>query len=277
MNRQKPIGIFDSGLGGLSICRAINNILPKENLMYFADLEFSPYGNKSKESIAERSEYIVNFLIEQGCKLIVVACNTATVNSISMLRSKYSIPIIGVEPAIKPAALESKSGVIGVLATKQTLKSDSFQQLAARYSNVVKIETKACPDFVGLVENLEHESEAAIKTAERYIRPLLSTGCDQIILGCTHFSYLRSAIRKAVGNEADIVDTAVPVAKEVKRKLHHFNILRKSDFIGDTKFWTSGCSKKTEDSMSQLWGQEINVLHHTGAGTSPRRRPGPVS
>ena len=209
--------------------------------------------------------------------MIVVACNTATVNSISMLRSKYSIPIIGVEPAIKPAALESKGGVIGVLATKQTLKSDSFQQLAARYSNVVKIETKACPDFVGLVENLEHESEAAIKTAERYIRPLLSAGCDQIILGCTHFSYLKSAIRKAVGNEADIVDTAVPVAKEVKRKLHHFNILRKSDFIGDTKFWTSGCSKKTEDSMSQLWGQEINVLHHSDAGTSPRRRPGPIS
>ena len=259
MNRQKPIGIFDSGLGGLSICRAINNILPKEHLMYFADLEFSPYGNKSKELIEERSEYIVNFLIEQDCKLIVVACNTATVNSINMLRSKYSVPIVGIEPAIKPAALVSKSGIIGVLATEQTLQSDSFQQLTARYSNAVKIETKACPDFVCLVENLAHESETATKTAERYIRPLLSVGCDQIILGCTHFSYLSSAISKAVGNKAGIIDTAVPVAMEVKRKLQHFNILSKSEVTGDIKFWTSGSSKQTEDSMSKLWGQEINL------------------
>lgn len=259
MSRQKPIGIFDSGLGGLSICRAINNILPKENLIYFADLAFSPYGTKSTKSIVERSEYIVNFLIEQDCKLIVVACNTATVNSISILRSKYSVPIIGIEPAIKPAALVSKSGVIGVLATEQTLQSDSFQQLTARYSNAVKIITKACPNFVCLVESLEHESETAIKTAEHYIRPLLSAGCDQIILGCTHFSFLSAAISSAVGNEAEIIDTAVPVATEVKRKLHHFNILSKSDVIGDTTFWTSGCSNKTANSMSKLWGKEIRV------------------
>lgn len=259
MNQQKPIGIFDSGLGGLSIFRSINNILPKENLMYFADLEFSPYGTKSKKSIEERSEYIVNFLIKQNCKLIVVACNTATVNSISMLRSKYNIPIIGIEPAIKPAALESKSGIIGVIATEQTLNSDSFQQLTARYSNAVKIETKACPDFVNLVENLEHESEAATKTAERYIQPLLSAGCDQIVLGCTHFSFLSPAISKAVGNKADIIDTALPVAMEVKRKLHHFNILNNHNAIGDTKFWTSGYSNKTASSISRLWGQEIRV------------------
>jgi glutamate racemase len=259
MDKKKPIGVFDSGLGGLSICRAIQNILPEEQLMYFADLEFSPYGNKSIKMISERSEFIVKFLIDQGCKLIVIACNTATVNSISILRSKYSIPIIGVEPGIKPATLVSKNGVIGVLATEQTIKSDLFQQLKARYSNTVRIETKACPNFVDLVENLEHESEVAIEAAEHYVRPLLLAGCDQIILGCTHFSFLMPAIAKVVGNKADIIDTAVPVAMEVKRKLTHFNIRSDGNDNDNVTFWTSGCSIKTTESMHQLWGQGVSV------------------
>lgn len=259
MDKKKPIGVFDSGLGGLSVCRAIQNTLPEEELVYFADLEFSPYGNKPIKDIADRSEYIVQFLINQGCKLIVVACNTATVNSISMLRLKYSIPIIGVEPGIKPAALASKNGVIGVLATEKTLKSHSFQQLKARYSNTVRIETQACPNFVHLVENLDHENEVAIETAQDYITPLLSMGCDQIVLGCTHFSFLRKAIDKVVGKEATIVDTAVPVAMEVKNKLDHFNIRNKSNTNGKATFWTNGCYKKTTESMRKLWGQEVNV------------------
>jgi len=127
--KQKPIGVFDSGVGGLSICHAIRQTLPEEDLVYFADLEYSPYGNKTKEVIQRRSEYIVEFLINRGCKAIVVACNTATVNSIGRLRSKYSIPIVGVEPGVKTAAAQSKTRVIGVLATEQTLESDSFKSL----------------------------------------------------------------------------------------------------------------------------------------------------
>jgi len=261
MHKQRPIGVFDSGLGGLSVCRAIQNILPEEDIMYFADLEFSPYGNKSIKAISDRSESIVNFFIDQDCKLIVVACNTATVNSIGMLRLKHSIPIIGVEPGIKPAALVSKNRTIGVLATEQTLKSNSFQQLKARYSNAVRIETMACPNLVYLVEKLDHESEVAIETVERYIRPLLSAGCDQIILGCTHFSFLKSAIGKVIGNEAGIIDTAVAVSMEVKRKLDHFNIRSENDFNGSASFWTSGCSKRAAESMQKLWGQEVDVSH----------------
>ncbi len=260
IGKQQPIGIFDSGIGGLSICHAVKDILPEEDVLYFADVEFSPYGTKSQEMIAQRSEYIVNHLVEQGCKLIVVACNTATVNSIALLRSKYSVPIVGVEPGVKPAALTSKKGVIGVLATEQTLRSESFQRLKSIYDSRVKIETKACPDFVSLVENLEHESESAVAIAEQYIRPLLQVGCDQLILGCTHFSFLMEAIEEVVQKEANIIDTAVPVVMEIKKQLLNRNINNALGLQGTTHFWTSGDSSKTARTISNLWGQEVQVL-----------------
>ncbi len=260
MEKQKAIGIFDSGVGGLSIARAIKNILPEEDLVYFADIEFSPYGNKPKDIIKQRSEYIVNFLIKQNCKIIVVACNTATVNSINDLRSKTAIPMVGVEPAIKPAALQSKTGVIGVLATEQTLESESFLRLTTKYAQKVKVETKACPQFVSLVESLNHNSEQAVDVAEHYIRPLLAKGCDQIILGCTHFSFLRPAIDSVVGSKANIIDTATPVAMEVKRKLHSLNLAATANNNGTVELWTSGDSAQAITSIGELWQQDINVF-----------------
>lgn len=259
MEKRKPIGIFDSGVGGLSICHAIKCTLPEEDLVYFADIAFSPYGNKSKNMVRERSDYIVNFLISRDCKAIVVACNTATTNSIHYLRSKFSIPIIGVEPAIKPAALESKKGVIGVLATEQTLESDSFKVLKSKYSKKVKIESMACPKFVSLVENLNHNSKEAFEVADQYVRPLLLNGSDKIILGCTHFSFLWSALSKAVGDEADLIDTASPVATQVKKRLHDLNLQNSRIGSGNAEFWTSGSSKEVIKPMSKLWGSCIDV------------------
>lgn len=260
MDKQKPIGIFDSGLGGLSIAHAVKSILPEEDVVYVADIEYSPYGCKSKQVIADRSERILKFLIEQGCKLIVVACNTATVNSIGLLRSQCSIPIVGVEPGVKPAAMQSETGVIGVLATEQTLKSDSFRQLKACYTSKVRIEERACPDFVSIVESLEHEEQAATVTAERYIRPLLDEGCDKIILGCTHFSFLKPAISKVVEDKADIIDTAEAVAKEVQRRLNHSNLRNENDTQGSIKFWTTGTSENTAVSVGKLWQKEVSVF-----------------
>jgi len=259
MKQHKPIGIFDSGIGGLSIGRAIRSALPKEDLLYFADIEFSPYGVRSQKTIQQRSEYIVNFLINQGCKAVVVACNTATVSTISYLRQRFSVPIIGVEPGIKPAALQSKTRVIGVLATERTLASDSFQLLKAKYAKTVRVESIACPKFVSLVENLSHNSEEAMHVAEQYIRPLLLKGSDQIILGCTHFSFLRPTINKVVGAEADIIDTASSVAIEVDRRLHHLNLLNRINIPGKAHFWTSENSTKIGASISQLWEQDIKV------------------
>lgn len=259
MERHKSIGIFDSGVGGLSIAEAINELLPEENLVYFADLEFSPYGNKSAEIIENRSKEIVNFLISQNCKLVVVACNTATVNSISNLRAETSIPIIGVEPAIKPAALQSKTGVIGVLATEQTIASRSFQNLCDKYSEKVIIKTKACPKFVTLVESLDHNSEKAHITAEQYIRPLLSQNCDQIVLGCTHFSFLKTTIEHVVGLNVNVIDTAAPVAKEVKNKLQSNNLENTGNITGIVEFWVSGNSAQASESINELWGQDVKV------------------
>lgn len=259
MEKQKSIGIFDSGVGGLSIGRAIKQLLPDEDIVYFADTEFSPYGNKSQNIINQRSEDIVNFLINQGCKIIVVACNTATVNSIRSLRLKVSIPLVGVEPAIKPAALQSKSGVIGILATEQTIQSESFNQLKSQYSQSVQIETKACPQFVTLVENLHHESQEALEIAEEYIRPLLLKGSDQIVLGCTHFSFLKPAICNVVGEDVNIIDTAAPVALQVKRILESFNLEKENSTTPSVEFWTSGGVNKIIKSLSQLWEQDINI------------------
>lgn len=258
---QKPIGIFDSGLGGLSIARSIRDILPAEDIVYFADLKHSPYGCKSKEQVVERSECIADFLIKQNCKLVVVACNTATVNSIGILRSRWSIPFVGVEPGIKPAAFQSVNGVIGVLATEQTLRSTSYQKLKASYSDKVRIEERACPDFVSIVEGLDHENEVATVKAEQYIRPLLEAGCDQIILGCTHFSFLKPAINEVVGKNAVVIDTAIAVGSEVQRRLNHLGIRKDFECSGAVEFRTSGDLENISASICKLWGQEVSSVY----------------
>ena len=260
MARQQPIGIFDSGLGGLSVGQAIRKLLPNEDLAYFADLKYSPYGPKSRQEITERSQYVVDFLTNQGCKLIVVACNTATVNTIATLRSKCPVPLVVVEPGVKPAASQSQRGVIGILATEQALKSDSYKQLKSNYSQEVRIEEKACPDFVALVEELNHEGEAAASTAERYIQPMLAVGCDQIVLGCTHFSFLKPAINKVIKDKAELVDTAEAVAKEVRRRLIKLDMLKDYGSDGAVRFWTNGDSKNASRSITKLWQRRVTVL-----------------
>jgi glutamate racemase len=259
VDRKKPIGIFDSGVGGLSVGLVIREILPEENIVYFADLGFSPYGDKPEATLNARSGYIGDFLANQGCKAIVVACNTATVCTINNLRSKLSIPVVGVEPGIKPAALQSKTGVIGVLATEQTLKSAAFRRLKEKYASMVSIETVACPEFVSLVEGLHHDTEQATDVAFDYILPLLSKGCDQIVLGCTHFSFLRGTLEKVIAGKANIIDTAVPVAKELRRRLCQLDYQNEGNEAPNTEFWTSGDPEKLRETMNNLWGRNVHL------------------
>lgn len=259
MRKNSPIGVFDSGVGGISICHAMREQLPNESFIYFADIKYAPYGTKPIEVIDERAQYVTDFLIKKGCKAIVVACNTATVNSIKSLRSKFSIPIVGVEPGIKPAAMESHSGVIGVLATERTLSSDSFKSLKSKFSNKVKIETQACPEFVNLVESLNYRGDRAIKVAEGYIKPFLGKGVDQVILGCTHFSFLTKAIEECLKGKADIVDTAMPVATELKRRLVELNLENKEGEAGSEEFWSSSVCSQVKTKVSELWGSHSMV------------------
>lgn len=258
MPHSQPIGIFDSGVGGLSIGLAVQSLLPLEQLIYVADLAYSPYGSKEESVITARSLYVANFLVSQGCKAIVVACNTATVNAIAHLRASLSVPIIGVEPAVKPAVLNSKRGIVGILATARTLESRSFQRLKQTYATA-EIHSQACPRFVTLVENLAHQhTTQAIPIINEYIQPLLDMGCDQLVLGCTHFSFLKPLITQVVGDRAEVIDTAIPVAAELKRRLsspHQLNsqYMDENNAHSKVTFWTSGDPNKLEKSINTLW------------------------
>lgn len=258
-----PIGIFDSGVGGLSIAHAIQRRLPTEQLLYVADQAFAPYGEQPTALIKQRAATIMNFLTEQGCKTIVIACNTATVHSIAELRQQSRCPIIGVEPGIKPAALNSRNGAIGVLATAQTLRSRSYQQLISNHSGRTQVNSVACPAFVKLVERGDLSSDTTRKTVDNYLRPLLNRGVDQIVLGCTHFSFLKAAINDYLDGRATIIDTATAVAAQLQRQLAADGGLNDSDrqpIEGRTiRFISSDCTEAAAQSIGKLWGKPVSV------------------
>ena len=259
MTHPGPIGIFDSGIGGLSIARRIRELLPNENLLYVADSIHAPYGEKSEHYIQQRSDAIPRFLMENQAKAIVVACNTATVSAIRQLRADYTLPIIGVEPGIKPAALQSKSGVIGVLATSQTLKSESFNNLSRLFSENVRVEIQPCPGLVEQIEALELDSEATQTLVARYVQPLIQKGADHIVLGCTHYAFLAPLIRRAAGAHVEVINTDMAVARETVRRLQMHNLLSDSPQAGSASFWSSAERPLAHRQLSELWGERVTV------------------
>jgi len=254
------IGIFDSGIGGLSIARQINQRLPNENLLYVADSIHAPYGEKSESYITERAFAISEFLIQRNVKAIVVACNTATVSSIKALRSQFTIPIIGVEPGVKPAVFNTKTGIVGVLATAQTLKSVSFNDLAKTFSTNVKIEVQPCPGLMEQVEALSLDSDVTKALITKYVFPLLDKGADHIVLGCTHYAFLAPMIKQIVGPNIQIVNTDFAVAKETARRLEVANLLSTSSRQGHVEFWSSAVPVVAQTQFSQLWGEDVKVF-----------------
>lgn len=256
---ERPIGIFDSGIGGLSIARQIRERLANEHLLYVADSIHAPYGEKSESYITERAITISDFLLERNVKAIVVACNTATVSSIKALRAKYTIPIIGVEPGVKPAVFNTKSGVIGVLATDQTLKSASFNDLAKSFSTDVRIEVQPCPGLMEQVEALSLDSDATEALIKKYVFPLLLKGADHIVLGCTHYAFLAPVIQRVTGPNVQIVNTDIAVAKETVRRLEAINLLSKNSGEGSSEFWSSAASSVAHRQLTLLWGKSVTV------------------
>jgi len=260
MINGQAIGIFDSGIGGLSIARQIHQRLSNEHLLYVADSIHAPYGEKSESYITERAFAISDFLIQRSVKAIVVACNTATVSSIKALRSKYTIPIIGVEPGLKPAVFNTKSGIVGVLATAQTLKSVSFNDLAKTFSSHVKIEVQPCPGLMEQVEALNLDSDETVALIKKYVYPLLEKGADHIVLGCTHYAFLAPMIEKIVGPNVAIVNTDFAVAKEAARRIETANLLSTYSGQGNVEFWSSALPSVAHRQFSQLWGESVNVF-----------------
>lgn len=224
------IGIFDSGVGGLSVFREIVRILPEEKYIYWSDNAHCPYGEKSRDYIIDRARAVTSFLIEQGADIIVVACNTATAAAISTLREEFPVPFIGMEPAVKPAAQATRSGVVGVLATAGTLKATKYIDTRAKWAHDVKIVEHIGQGFVELVEKGNVSGPEAESIVEKSVRPLIEAGADTIVLGCTHYPFLTETIMKAAGTPVTLIDPAPAVAKHLMEVMQENGLIRKDGF-----------------------------------------------
>jgi len=247
MNHEGAIGVFDSGIGGLSVLRHIHAQLPHEKLLYFADSGFAPYGNKPEEVIVDRSLKIAHFLLNLGVKALVVACNTATAASIKALRDQYpDLPVVGVEPGLKPAAAVTRSKIVGVLATERTLTSDKFRLLLEQISAATNVHflLKACKGLADQVEKGELHTDATRKMVTGFVTPLLQQGADTLVLGCTHYPFVQPLIEEIVQNETSkpvtIIDTGDAVARHLARMLEQYALLHTVEGNGSVHSFTTG-------------------------------------
>ncbi|RXR21222.1 glutamate racemase [Flavobacterium amnicola] len=255
MSNNNPIGLFDSGIGGTSIWKEIHQLLPNENTIYLADSKNAPYGKKSKEEIIQLCFKNVDFLLAQNCKMIVVACNTATTNAIKEMRAKYDIPFIGIEPAIKPAANQSETQTIGILATKGTLNSELFNKQVENYSNV-KILEQVGYGLVELIEDGKIDSEDMRNLLKLYLRPMVAANMDYLVLGCSHYPYLIPEIKKIIPAHVKIIDSGEAVAKQTKAVLEHFNLLNTSKKKAETVFFCNS----DDEVLKNILGFSENVF-----------------
>jgi len=261
--REAPVGVFDSGVGGLSVLAEISRLLPNESLLYVADCGHIPYGEKSPEFIRQRCRQVAEFFHQQGAKAMVLACNTATVAAVADLREHYPHwPLVGMEPAVKPAAAATRSGVVGVLATTGTLQSAKFAALLDRFANDVRVVTQPCPGLVELIETGELDSPALRQLLRGYVEPLLAAGCDTLILGCTHYPFLTPLLAEMVPATVAIIDTGAAVARQLQRLLHERGLLATGP-AQPAQFWTSASPDHLRNILPLLWNKSGSVRSFT--------------
>lgn len=234
-----PIGIFDSGVGGTSIFKEIHALLPNENIIYLADSKNAPYGNKTQEEIKNLSIKNTEYLLSKGCKIIVVACNTATTNAISYLRESYEVPFIGIEPAIKPAALNTKTKVVGILATKGTLSSQLFHKTSDLYANGIKVIEQIGEGIVPLIESGKLNSDEMKDLLQLYLAPMLKANIDYLVLGCTHYPYLIPMLETMLPKDVKIIDSGLAVAKQTKAVLQSQDLLNLDESKPSVKLYSN--------------------------------------
>ena len=223
--RENPIGMFDSGIGGITIYDEIHKLLPNENIIYLADSKNSPYGGKSKEKIIEYSVKNTDFLLKKGCKIIVVACNTASTNAVKHLREHYNVPFIRVQPAIKPAALNSKTKTVGILATNGTLESELLFETSQKFARGVRVIKQIGEGLVSLIESGNIESIEMTNLLYKYMEPMLKENIDFLVLGCTHYPFLIPQLKKIVGDKVTIIDSGEAIARQTKVILEQENLI----------------------------------------------------
>ena len=251
MINNQPIGLFDSGIGGTSIWSAIHDLMPNEDTIYLADSKNAPYGKKSKEEIIALSIKNTEFLLEMNAKIIVVACNTATTNAIKELRASYQIPFIGIEPAIKPAALNSKTQTIGILATKGTLSSELFNKAVEIYQDT-KIVEQVGYGLVELIENGEINSPEMTKLLLSYLQPMIDENIDYLVLGCSHYPYLIPQIKKIIPQHIQIIDSGEAVARQTHKILIE-KVGLHSKGVGKATFYTNTNPKVLSDILKNKY------------------------
>lgn len=251
----KPIGIFDSGVGGTSIWKEIHALLPSEHTIYLADSINAPYGPKGKKHITKLSMRNVELLMAKDCKLIVVACNTATTNSIKYLRENYNVPFIGIEPAIKPAALQTKTKTVGILATKGTLASELFHKTTDLYSSGINVIEQEGEGIVQLIESGKLNSEEMKSLLNIYLKPMLEANIDYLVLGCTHYSYLIPILIEILPKHINIIDSGEAVAKQTKAVLEKHQLLNLENTNTKNEFLTNG----NPEFMTSLLGEGFKV------------------
>lgn len=256
---KHPVGVFDSGVGGLSVLRHIRAALPHEDVIYLADSGHAPYGEKPADWIRRRSLALAEFLLEREAKAIVVACNTATAAAAAALREAHALPVVAMEPAVKPAAAATRCGVVGVLATTGTLRSAQFAALLDRFGQGIEVVTQPCPGLVECVEQGDLDGPRPRALVGRYLEPLLARGADTVVLGCTHYPFLAPLIAELAGPGVTLVDTGTAVARQLRRRLEAGGLLSPAGAAGREAFWTSGHPGPAREVLRLLWGHDVEV------------------
>jgi glutamate racemase len=259
---NSPIGVFDSGVGGISVLRAIREQMPEESVIYFGDQGHVPYGPRSMEQIQTFSEAITRFLLEQGAKIIVVACNTASAAALSHLRERFAdVSFVGMEPAVKPAAEHTQTGKVGVLATPATFQGALYASVVERFANGVELYQNTCPGLVQQIEQGNLDGEEPRRILEEALLPMLKKDIDTVVLGCTHYPFVIPLIQRIVGDakRVRVIDPAPSVAKQVRRLLEARGLRQESGPRGDVKFYTSGDPEALKLMLPVLLGESGEV------------------
>ena len=258
MKQDFPIGVFDSGVGGTSIWKEIHHLLPNEHTIYLADSRNAPYGNKTPEEIYQLSKKNVDCLLKMHAKIIVVACNTATTNAISRLRAEYNIPIVGIEPAIKPAALQTRTKSIGILATKGTLSSALFHKTSEQFAKDLSVVEVVGEGLVPLIEAGKLDSPELYGLLEKYLEPMILTNIDYLVLGCSHYPYLIPLLQQMLPPNVTIIDSGEAVARQTRNLLEQYELLRVSNSKPDLQFYTNA-STATMELLLKEYGEKISI------------------
>ena len=253
------VGVFDSGLGGLSVLKHLKQQLGHESFLYVADSAHAPYGDKTESFIRQRCEEISGFLIEQGVSAIVVACNTATAAAVDIIRQKHDVPVVAIEPALKPASQITRTGKIGVLATASTLNSQQYQRLVKNYTSNLDCFEQAAHGLVEQVEAGLLDDEKTNRLLQQYLQPMLEQGVDSIVLGCTHYPFLLSAIKAITGQSVEVIDTGYAVAEQLKNVLKQTQRLQTTQTLPEHHFYSSGNTLHAQDMIKKLLDLNVTV------------------